>query len=158
MKKTDVDLDALFGRFYGRRIELSETTEPDHFGQPRRALTADPQQNPMLVDMQNVAAENGLRFRLWTPTTIGTKQFFTNRVNITLKQTDDKAGWLVEKAANDSGATRMSLLPGEFEKASAPVDGPKTVSAPSIDNTPEVDAKSGIRILPQIKLRPGKLY
>lgn len=156
MKKTDIDLDALFGRFYGRKIELTETISQDMMGFQSRSLDADPAKNPMLADMQNVAANNGLRFRLWTPTTVGTKEFHTNRVNITLSQTKDKTGWVVEKAANDSGARMMSLLPHEFEKASAPADGLKNVSAPSIDDTPDVAAQENIRVMRQIKLRIGK--
>ena len=157
MQKTDIDLDALFGRFYGRKIELTENIAQDMMGFQSRSLDADPAKNPMLADMQNVAAENGLRFRLWTPTTVGTKQFYTNRVNITLKQTADKTGWLVEKAANDSGARKMSLLPHEFEKAAVPVNGLKNVSAPSVDDTPDITVQEGIRVMHQIKLRVGKL-
>ena len=156
MKKTDIDLDALFGRFYGRKIELTENITTDMMGFQNRSLDADPAKNPMLADMQNVAAENGLRFRLWTPTTIGTKQFYTNRVNITLTQTADKTGWVVEKAANDSGARKMSLMPHEFQKSSAPVDGIKNVPAPSVEDAPDVAAQEGIRVMRQIKLRFGK--
>lgn len=156
MKKTDIDLDALFGRFYGRKIELTENITTDMMGFQNRSLDADPAKNPMLADMQNVAAENGLRFRLWTPTTIGTKQFYTNRVNITLTQTADKTGWVVEKAANDSGARKMSLMPHEFQKASAPVGGIKNVPAPSVEDAPDVAAQEGIRVMRQIKLRFGK--
>ena len=156
MKKTDIDLDALFGRFYGRKIELTETITQDMMGFQTRSLDADAAKNPVLIDMQNVAAENGLRFRLWTPTTMGTKQFYTNRVNITLTQTADKTGWCIEKAANDSGANKMSLLPHEFEKAAVPADSRKNIPAPCADNAPDVAVQESIRVMHQIKLRIGK--
>jgi|GEM_PF-2900087 len=155
MQKTDVDLDALFGRFYGRKIELTETVVLNNFGEQKRALIADPAQNPVLAEMEGIAAENGLRFRLWTPTTLGTKEFFANRVNITLKQAEDKTGWAIAKAANDSGQPKMSLLPHEFQaKAKPPEQAPAGI--PAMEAPPTVEVQHGIRIMHQLKLRLGK--
>lgn len=155
MKKTDIDLDALFGRFYGRRIELTENITTDMMGFQNRSLDADPARNPLLAEMEGVAAENGLRFRLWTPTTLGTKEFYTNRVNITLQQAPDKTGWIVDRAANDSGQPKMSLLPHEFGAKVKPQEQ-SPVIPPAAESLPTVEAQQSIRIMHQLKLRLGR--
>lgn len=104
----DISLSEIFDRYRGTRIILQQGTDADG----KRALLASEEQNPVLADIRHVAESIGLQVRIWTPTTIGNKSFFKNRINVTLEKTDgpdQRPVWHIGKIGDDSGRTVATL-------------------------------------------------
>lgn len=99
----DISLSEIFDRYNGTRIVLQQVSDATG----KRELQASEEQNPVLADIRAVAESIGLQVRVWTPTTIGNKNFFKNRINVTLEKTDgpdNKPVWHIGKIRDDSGS------------------------------------------------------
>lgn len=142
----DISLSEIFDRYRGTPVVLQQGT--DAAGQ--RELQAREEQNPVLTDIRTVAESIGLQVRVWTPTTIGNKSFFKNRINVTLEKTDgpdNKPAWHIGKIGDDSGravavieksaATRDLLI--ALEEARKP---PPPPPPPSVETAQDVQLLS----------------
>ena len=139
MKPTIIDLSVLFERFMGQPVVLEAAVTPVT---GTRIYNAPFDKNPALAEMEQLAAEHGLRFKVWTPQTPGKKEFYANRVNIAMKQNKNNGDcWEITSATNDSGNTMMSLFPRDLL--------PKRESK-SPEPPPE---KRDIRVMKQLRLK-----
>lgn len=103
----DISLSEIFDRYQGKKILLLEETEQ---ATGKRVMSAPEDQNPVLAQIRDTAESIGLQMRVWTPTTVGTKNFFKNRINIILKKTDsDESLWHIARINDDSGNPVASL-------------------------------------------------
>lgn len=89
------DLSRHFNKFAGQEIPLKE----ESFKKGRRTyrhLALENKDDPVLKDMRDTAAQNGLSLRLLWPGAIATRDLRSDRVNAHLEQ--DAAGtWRVGK-------------------------------------------------------------
>ena len=70
-------------------VESSRTVRIGGKEQTRTvARLADPQ-NPVIADMREAAAAAGLRFRLWLPGSVGTRDVRPDRVNAHVEKNSD---------------------------------------------------------------------
>ncbi|HRI76431.1 MAG TPA: hypothetical protein PLX33_05515 [Alphaproteobacteria bacterium] len=103
----DIPLSEIFDRFRGAPIVLREEND-DVSG--KRVLSASEDENDVLARIRATAESIGLQTRVWTPTTVGSKNFFKNRINITVEKksgTDDV--WHIGKISDDSGKAVASI-------------------------------------------------
>jgi len=143
MQKIEIDLSALFKRFVGQPVVLEQETVPIT---GTRIYTAPFEKNPVLAEMEQLAAEEGLRFKVWTPQTPGKKEFYANRVNITLKQNKDNDNrWEISGASNDSGSAKMLLFPKDLSPK-------REKTEPASPATPEAEQQS-IRVMKPLRLK-----
>ncbi len=99
----DISLCEIFDRYNGTPVVLQQGLD----AAGKRALLANEEQNPVLADIRAVAESIGLQVRVWTPTTIGNKNFFKNRINVMLEKTDgpdNRPVWHIGKIRDDSGS------------------------------------------------------
>lgn len=104
----DISLSEIFDRYRGTPVVLRQGMDATG----NRELQASEEQNPVLADIRQIAESIGLQLRVWTPTTIGNKSFFKNRINITLTKTDGpdhKPAWHIGKIGDDSGRAIAAL-------------------------------------------------
>lgn len=141
-KRIEIDLSVLFERFMGQPVELDPAVSPTG----TRIYNAPFEKNPALAEMEQLAAEHGLRFKVWTPQTPGKKEFYANRVNVTMRQNKDNGDrWEITGAANDSGVSHMTLFPRDLlPKREKKAADPAPVPEPPAQN---------IRIMKQLRLK-----
>lgn len=112
MQKTEIDLSVIFERFMGQPVVLEQDIVPIT---GMKAYQAPLDQNPALAEMEQLATELGLRFKVWTPNTPARTEFHANRINVSMKQNKSNSDrWEISGVANDSGSPRMTLLEKDF--------------------------------------------
>lgn len=142
----DISLSEIFDRYNGTPVVLRQGMD----AAGKRELQASEEQNPVLADIRTVAESIGLQVRVWTPTTIGNKNFFKNRINVTLEKTDgpdNKPVWHIGKIRDDGGnavavieksaVTRDILI--ALEEARKP---PPPPAPPSVETAQDVQLLS----------------
>lgn len=79
------DLSAIFGKFAGREVPAVETLHefPGRLGPIKlRSVKLVDGNDPILKGMEDAAAANGLRLRVWWPDSVGTADWDPARVNV----------------------------------------------------------------------------
>lgn len=112
MQKTEIDLSVLFERFMGQPVVLEQDIVPIA---GMKACQAPLNQNPALAEMEQLAADHGLRFKVWTPNTPAKTESHANRVNVSMKQNKANGDrWEITGVTNDSGFPKMTLFEKNF--------------------------------------------
>jgi len=88
----DIPLKQAFNKFVGKEVPVKKTLKTIG-GRGHEAYEMD-QKHPVLEDMRQVAADMGLKMRIWGPDMVGTMDYREDRVNAYVTK-DTQGKWKV---------------------------------------------------------------
>ena len=97
-------LKNIFGRFAGLEVPMEEKTFELNLPKTGRQTIKDwyPKNNPdpVIKEMEDLAAQHGLRLRVWFPGTVGTMDYRLDRLNVHVEQDEQDGKWKISPRMN----------------------------------------------------------
>ena len=88
-----MDISKIFNKFAGREVEMLEEEKTLHLKSlgdiKLTEVTLKNPNDPVVKEMSDEAAKNGLSLRLWWPGIMGTMDYNTSRVNAHIEKEAD---------------------------------------------------------------------